>query len=203
MKYTIIGLALAAITLAACNGSNSSESTTTTDRKDTMQAGAADAGTTTAYTPPSGVDAKASASIKGIVDGYIKLKNALAGDDGNSAAAAGKDILAAMQNVDQSAMSADQKKAYAGVADDVKENAEHISQNAGKIDHQREHFEMLSKDVEDLVKTFGGGQKLYKDFCPMANDNKGAAWISEVKDIKNPYMGKEMPDCGEVKEELK
>ncbi|MBA4167053.1 MAG: DUF3347 domain-containing protein, partial [Chitinophagaceae bacterium] len=84
-----------------------------------------------------------------------------------------------------------------------KENAEHISENAGKLGHQREHFEMLSKDVYDLVKAFGAGQTLYQDFCPMYNDEKGASWLSETKEIQNPYMGQKMTTCGSVKEELK
>jgi hypothetical protein len=62
---------------------------------------------------------------------------------------------------------------------------------------------MLSQDMYDLVKSFDGTQTLYKDFCPMANDNKGAFWISEIKEIKNPYLGKKMSTCGEVKEEIK
>jgi hypothetical protein len=37
----------------------------------------------------------------------------------------------------------------------------------------------------------------------MYNNNKGADWISEKKEISNPYLGKEMPTCGTVKEELK
>ena len=94
-------------------------------------------------------------------------------------------------------------KLYADVEEDAKEHAEHIGSNAGNIKHQREHFDMLSKDMYDLVKSFGTGQTLYHAFCPMYNDNKGAYWISETKEIKNPYFGKEMPTCGEVKEEIK
>ena len=62
---------------------------------------------------------------------------------------------------------------------------------------------MLSKDIYQLVKTFGGEQKLYYDHCPMYNNNKGAYWLSETKEIANPYLGKAMPTCGTVKEELK
>ncbi len=108
-----------------------------------------------------------------------------------------------MAKLDKSSLSAAQAKAYNAVADDLKENAEHINENSGKIDHQREHFEMLSQDMYDLVKSFDKTQTLYKDFCPMANDKKGAFWISETKEIKNPYLGKKMPTCGEVKEEIK
>ena len=58
---------------------------------------------------------------------------------------------------------------------------------------------MLSNSINDLIITFGSKQKLYQDFCPMANDCKGAIWISEVKEIKNPYYGAEMLSCGSLK----
>jgi hypothetical protein len=37
----------------------------------------------------------------------------------------------------------------------------------------------------------------------MYNNNKGATWLSETKEIKNPYMGKKQPTCGSLKEEIK
>jgi hypothetical protein len=37
----------------------------------------------------------------------------------------------------------------------------------------------------------------------MYNNNKGAIWLSETKEIKNPYLGKDMDTCGSAKEELK
>lgn len=80
-----------------------------------------------------------------------------------------------------------------------KVHTKHIADNPSKIDHQREHFIMLSNNMNDLIKNFGTKQKLYQDFCPMANDGKGAIWISEVKEIKNPYYGSEMLGCGSLK----
>jgi len=44
---------------------------------------------------------------------------------------------------------------------------------------------------------------VYYQFCPMAIDNKGAYWLSEESDIKNPYFGDAMLTCGETKETLK
>lgn len=149
------------------------------------------------------VEVKATTSIKEIIGHYLQLKNALASDKTKDAAAAGKEIVVAMGTVDKSSLTAGQKKLYEDVEDDAKEHAEHIGANAGNIDHQREHFAMLSKDVYDLVKTFGSGQVLYKDFCPMYNDKKGAIWLSESKAIKNPYYGKKMLTCGSVQEEIK
>ncbi|TDD97079.1 DUF3347 domain-containing protein [Flavobacterium cellulosilyticum] len=141
-------------------------------------------------------------SIEEIVSNYLSIKNALTKDDSNSAAEAGKTFVETLSKLDMKNLSDDKMKSYMDIADDAKENAEHIGDNSGKIDHQREHFVLLSKDVNDLITTFGTQQKLYQDYCPMADDNKGAIWISETKDIKNPYLGAKMPTCGTVKKEL-
>ncbi len=192
MKNIISALAIAAITFASCNNADNKntdadvkiDSSATGMQSDNMQA-------------PN------ESSMHGILTGYLQVKNALADDNSNDAANGGKAISEAMAKLDKSSLSAAQAKAYNAVADDLKENAEHINENSDKIDHQREHFEMLSQDMYDLAKSFDRTQTLYKDFCPMANDKKGAFWISETKEIKNPYLGKKMPTCGDVKEEIK
>jgi hypothetical protein len=145
----------------------------------------------------------ATVSVKEIVSAYLQLKDAFTNDNTNDAATAGKALEAAFKSFDKSALTAEQKKTYEDIESDASEHAEHIGANAGNIAHQREHFDLLSKDVYDLVKALGAGQTLYKDFCPMYNDNKGAIWLSESKEIKNPYFGKSMSTCGTVKEELK
>lgn len=142
-------------------------------------------------------------SIAEIVASYLILKNALTEDKSEDAANAGKALETAFNKVDKSSFTETQKKTYEDVEEDAREHAEHIGKNGGNIKHQREHFEMLSQGIYDLVKTFGGGQVLYRDFCPMYNNGKGAYWLSETKEIKNPYFGKEMPTCGSIKEELK
>jgi membrane fusion protein, copper/silver efflux system len=34
--------------------------------------------------------------------------------------------------------------------------------------------------------------------CPMADNDKGADWLSSEKEIMNPYFGESMLRCGEV-----
>ena len=155
------------------------------------------------YTPPAGVSATISTSLKPVFDSYLQLKNALAADNSKEASKAGQAMTAALAAVDTSAMSKTQQASYNALRDDLLEHAEHITDNSDKIEHQRHHFKMMSDDVYDLTKTFGGGRKLYYAHCPMAFDGKGASWISEVAEIKNPYYGDQMLECGEVKEELK
>ncbi|KKM63345.1 hypothetical protein LCGC14_1512330, partial [marine sediment metagenome] len=86
------------------------------------------------------------------------------------------------------------------IIEDAKEHAEHISESP--IGHQREHFDVLSKDMIDLIAITGTEEKLYQDFCPMYNDNKGAQWLSATKEIKNPYYGAKMMSCGSVQKEI-
>ena len=192
MKTIVFSIATAAIVLSACGNSNN-------DTKEASKAADTAMTTTTAGNNAT----TQNASVDEAVNAYLQLKNALTADNGNDAATAGKQLHEAVLKLDNASFAADQKKVYDDVKDDIKEHAEHISTNAGKIAHQREHFDMLSKDMIDLVKVVKPSQTLYKDHCPMYNDNKGADWLSEVKEIKNPYLGKKMPDCGEVKEEIK
>ena len=84
------------------------------------------------------------------------------------------------------------------IIDDAKEHAEHISRS--EMDHQREHFKTLSKDIIDLVAITGTETTLYQQFCPMYD--KGSAWLSKEKEIKNPYYGSKMLSCGKVQKEI-
>lgn len=183
--------ATALMLLTACGNNNSSEQSTEKNKDSTSQTTTNNTG---AITP---------GSIDKVVSGYLEVKNALTNDNGYDAAAAANKISTAIKNVDESAFTADQKKVYEDVKEDIREHAEHISSNGSNIVHQREHFDLLSQDIIDLVKATGSSQNLYRDFCPMYNNKKGASWLSDNKEIRNPYYGKEMPKCGEVKEEIK
>ncbi|THU36863.1 DUF3347 domain-containing protein [Niastella caeni] len=150
----------------------------------------------------SNVDAAVAAHTKKITDNYLQIKNALTSGNANEAGSAAKNMFEALKGFDKSLLSADQKKVYDQQEAGLKENAEHISKSTGDIEHQREHFSSISEGMYALVKAFGGGKTLYHDHCPMANDNKGAMWLSETKEIKNPYFGDKMMTCGSVEEEL-
>ena len=72
------------------------------------------------------------------------------------------------------------------------------------LEDQRAPFVDLSKDLVHAVKSFkaGGGKELYLQFCPMANKDAGAWWLSDKKEVKNPYYGEAMLTCGSVVETI-
>ncbi len=188
MKNIILGMAMSSLLFAACNNNKQTGS----DTKDTV-----------ANTSSETTKAKKASAVDAITQDYLKLKNALVEDNDQLAAEAGKSLVASLGAVDKTALPADQAKVFEDINADAKEHAEHIGSNVGNIKHQREHFETLSGEIYDLLKADKAtGQKLYYDNCPMYNKGKGGNWISETKEIKNPYYGKSMLDCGSLKEEL-
>lgn len=74
--------------------------------------------------------------------------------------------------------------------------------NDDQIINQRIAFTDLSNDIITLVKGVPTGEKIFVQFCPMANAGKGGYWLSNKKAIENPYYGSEMLECGTVKETL-
>ena len=200
-------IAIITTTFAACNSGDESskENEMSKMSADTAKNPLVDTTHMTEVTPTfSNLDSKLTASLKTIVNHYLHVKNALASDNGSEAASGAKAMGKSMSGLDKSLMAAEQKKVYDDVEEDLKEHAEHIGKNGDNIKHQREHFSMMSEDMYDLVRAFGGGQALYHDHCPMYNkENGGAMWLSETKEVKNPYFGSEMPQCGTVEEVIK
>lgn len=146
------------------------------------------------------VDGKAAATIKEIVEHYLQTKNALANDNANEAAKEGKSIVTSMGKLDKSLLTVAQKEVFEQYSDQLETSAVKISETAGDIALQRQHFVDMSEGIYAMVKAFGGGRPVYHAHCPMAQDNKGAMWISETKEIRNPYFGEKMISCGTIKE---
>ena len=75
---------------------------------------------------------------------------------------------------------------------------------AATIEVQRKQFEFLSDTFIEALKVFGvNTETFYVQYCPMAFENQGADWISNVSDIQNPYFGESMLTCGIVTDSIK
>jgi hypothetical protein len=75
---------------------------------------------------------------------------------------------------------------------------------AKTINAQRKYFSSISNELISIFKKGVLKQgTFYIAFCPMANDGKGAYWLTSEKKIANPYLGSQMPTCGSIKETLK
>jgi Cu(I)/Ag(I) efflux system membrane fusion protein len=72
------------------------------------------------------------------------------------------------------------------------------------MDQGRLAFDTLSQKLTQGVRVFGvvSEESVYLVHCPMAFDFRGADWLQSSSEIRNPYFGSEMLECGSVKETL-
>jgi len=145
------------------------------------------------------VHAQAQKPIDKVLGSYLALKNALADDDSKLANQKAKDLTAALKEVNINDLDATQKQTWSTYSEKLRFDGEHIG-HSQSIEHQREHFASLSKNMYSVIKAFKTNSAVvYMQYCPM----KKESWLSESQAIKNPYYGKSMSDCGKVTETLK
>lgn len=139
-----------------------------------------------------------------VIDAYLNLKEGLVAADKNITAKYSSALLAALQKVNGDLLKDGEAKAFWDEKKSFLMEHAQLCKEAPTIDGKRENFIYLSEPLIKTVEAFGpGNEKLYVDYCPMANNNKGAYWLSETKEIRNPFMeGKDMLTCGEVKKEI-
>ena len=72
----------------------------------------------------------------------------------------------------------------------------------GDITAKRREFEMITDALWSLTRTVQyGGQKVYYLYCATAFDNRGAYWLSNSAESKNPY-GNNGPVCAQVADSI-
>ncbi|WDO12132.1 DUF3347 domain-containing protein [Flavobacterium sp. WW92] len=140
--------------------------------------------------------------LKSVFDSYFDVKDALVKTDGKMASEKAKSLVKAIGSVKMNELKADEHTVWMKVLNDLREDAEHISETAD-AKHQRDHFITLSKSIYELLKVSKYEVPVYYQFCPMANDNKGANWLSKENAVKNPYYGSQMLTCGKTVETIK
>jgi hypothetical protein len=121
--------------------------------------------------------------LTAVFSAYVDLKTGLINTDASAASSAASKLMTAFANqgVAESAMKAVQK-----IAD------------TNAIEAQRSAFVGVTNAVEGMLKDALDTGKVYKQYCPMAFKNTGAYWLSESKEIANPYFGDKMYRCGRI-----
>jgi Cu(I)/Ag(I) efflux system membrane fusion protein len=124
-----------------------------------------------------------------LVQPYLTLKDELVRSDANAVSATAKEMLVLLSD-----------KKYTFSRSNLKLLLESI-QKTDDIEEQRELFRLISNEmIQWASSTQSVSSKLYVQFCPMANNNKGAKWLSSEEQIRNPFYGDAMLTCGSVVE---
>lgn len=159
--------------------------------------------------PPKPVDTahaiittSSTSPFKAIFDDYISLKNVLIKSDGKQAGALANSLLKSFQSIDMNGLNSNVHSIFMKQSAIIKSSATAIA-NSKDIAKQRNSFMQLSEAMIALMKTDKNEGAIYVQHCPMYNDGKGANWLSKEKEIKNPYYGSQMLNCGSVQETIK
>lgn len=136
-----------------------------------------------------------------LVDAYLKMKDGFVADNEREVDRQATMMLAIINSMPDSLLKGEalnywkEKKGFLLAHLNLYKEAE-------KNKDKRLNFVFLSTVMVKSVKALGYNKTLYVDYCPMANKNKGAYWLSQIKEIQNPYLGQKMPNCGEIKKLL-
>ncbi|MDG1358282.1 MAG: efflux RND transporter periplasmic adaptor subunit [Akkermansiaceae bacterium] len=99
-------------------------------------------------------------------------------------------------------------KAIAALPDDSEKakllTATQQLQKNTELKELRNTLPPVSKHLIALIKKHGINQlgNLYVVHCPMADQGKGADWLSPIPKVQNPYFGSGMYSCGELTDTL-
>jgi hypothetical protein len=198
-KTRFVFVLLAALTFSAC-AEKKQETGSTAGKK---AAEMPEAGKEVVKTPDYKAEGEpVKASLAPLLDGYLKIGEALASSDFQAAQKEAAAILTATDKVPVAQLSGEAQSYAAGKLKEIKQSADRMVQ-ASNIKGLRAHLQALSEATFALTKAFGASDKpLYYQYCPMANQNQGGYWLSANKEIRNPYFGSGMLTCGSTEEVL-
>jgi Cu(I)/Ag(I) efflux system membrane fusion protein len=138
--------------------------------------------------------------LKVIFNDYIKLKDALVKDDSKNVMNESKRLVVNLSKVDMKLLTGEEVHNHWMLLEkEIKSSANSISETSN-IKKQRTYFKDLSAHLTNAIEVFGVNEKVYHQFCPMADNNKGGYWLSKEEKVINPYFGDAMLTCGEVKQ---
>ncbi|NQU53708.1 MAG: efflux RND transporter periplasmic adaptor subunit [Bacteroidetes bacterium] len=134
---------------------------------------------------------------------YLVMKNGFVATDTKKVSAAAKAVQSAIKAVDMGLLKGNDHMVWMGQLGALEQPIQSIGQS-NDIVQQRIEFAKFNLAFYKSLKTFGlSSTETYYQYCPMANGDKGAYWMSETKEIRNPYFGNVMLGCGENRETLK
>ena len=149
----------------------------------------------------AGAPAQAVDQLATTFSQYFNLKNALVATNAADAASAASAMLAGMNVADMNKMKMSEHGVWMKVESQLKADAGKIL-STKDIGQQRSYFISLSTNMYELLKAANTGEKVYLQHCPMANEGKGANWLSKESAVKNPYYGAQMLTCGNTIETI-
>lgn len=151
---------------------------------------------------PDSVDPEFIDQLSSVYNAYIPMKNAFVESNPQKVKNNAQKVSDELESVNMELLSEKPHMEWMEFLNDMKEEIDKIISTAD-IKIQREAFADFNQSFYKSLKRFGlKDATVYYQYCPMAIDDEGAYWLSEHKEIRNPYFGEKMMTCGETREIL-
>jgi hypothetical protein len=139
----------------------------------------------------AGQDSHQQNQLSQLLSQYYQLKDALVDGSNANASAAANLFLKTLNGIDYKIISEGNINALLKDASSISETND--------LERQRVNFANLSANMVAVARSVRlTAQSIYLDYCPM----KKTTWLSNAKEIKNPYYGNAMPGCGKIVETI-
>ncbi|HTY24888.1 MAG TPA: efflux RND transporter periplasmic adaptor subunit [Desulfomonilaceae bacterium] len=143
------------------------------------------------------------------VKNYLSLKNALVDENSEEAGKSAEELESTLRGVKSEILEAKAKDAWGKLSEKLLKDLKRISENKD-VQIQREAFDPVSEWFARMLMSFRHAMSgpLFLYHCPMAYGQKGAYWIEDSKEIRNPYFGhkpfngQDMLKCGVLEETI-
>jgi len=145
----------------------------------------------------------AKKALEPLYSAYLEWKEALSEDDFARAQKSAKSMKTVLTAIDMEVFEGDAHMAWMEYQEELKKGLEHVHHH-DDIEPLRKSFQKVSVSMIEMTQAFDPlDDIIYVQHCPMADNDKGADWLSTDKEIKNPYFGSSMLKCGEITREIK
>jgi Cu(I)/Ag(I) efflux system membrane fusion protein len=141
------------------------------------------------------------AQLSSLSDKYLLLKNAFVETNSDAAKEAATAFSQELENVDMTLVKGEAHQYWMQQLAAFQGHGKKIT-TLNDVEMQRQQFDFLSNAMINSITAFGTKNELFVQFCPMAFDNKGADWISDIAEVQNPFFGDKMMKCGLVTDTL-
>ena len=132
--------------------------------------------------------------LKALLTVYFKMKDAMVSANENDLNTSSKELHDVLMSIEGNSLNT----AVQVPIGEAKSAVVSI-QNADNLEEKRVKFKQLSNHFLNFAnQTSGFAKPIYVQHCPMADNQKGADWLSLEKAIRNPYFGDKMLTCGSV-----
>ncbi|AEE19113.1 efflux RND transporter periplasmic adaptor subunit [Dokdonia sp. 4H-3-7-5] len=138
-----------------------------------------------------------SSDFNKAIPSYLKMKDAFVASDAGQVSAFAKATSKKLKEISITELGKMEKQHLTKSI----EMLDAIATNEN-LENQRAHFVILNENVVPIAMNIENTTNYYVQKCPMANNNKGAVWLSTEEKIKNPYYGDAMLTCGSVIDSL-